>query len=240
VNTRYSSLIVPSIALLLSSTFANAQISRGLVAGSAAIVVDERLSALRASPDLSGKLLRRIGRGRRVTILRQSVSREGIVFYHIAISSRTRGWMQREALISGKRRGDDETLRRLIMASQGFDRIARARIFLDTFPHSRLRPVVLLTYGDAAEEAATRLTRDASRRLNSEQIKAGGAPDFSYYLNYTGLDRYNRQGVKFIFDRADNRFYYDGAAWREVIRRYPRSREAVEARKRLETLSKRN
>jgi hypothetical protein len=146
--------------------------------------------------------------------------------------------MQREALISGKRPGDDLTLLRLIMASQGFDLIARARIFLDTFPRSRLRPIVLLAYGAAAEEAAVRLTRDASRRLNPEEMKAGAAPVSSYFLNYSGLDRYNRQGVGFVFDRAENRFYYDGAAWREILRRYPRSDEAPEARKRLEGLIK--
>jgi len=158
----------------------------------------------------------------------------------VFVTRRTGGWMQREALASGKLPGDDVTLLRLIMASAGFDRIARARIFLDTFPQSGLRPAVLLIYGDAAQEAAARLTRDASRRLDPEEIKAGGAPDFSYFLNYSGLDRYNRQGVKFIFDRAEHRFYYDGAAWRDIIRRYPRSKEAVEARKRLETLNKLN
>ena len=91
---------------------------------------------------------------------------------------------------------------------------------------------MLLIYADAAEEAAVRLTRDASRRLSSEEIKAGGAPDFSYFLIFSGLDRYRRQGVEFIFDRAEKRFYYDGAAWREILRRYPQSDEAVEARKR--------
>jgi hypothetical protein len=240
VNTRFSALIVSSIALfsVLSCTFAKAQTRRSSVAAGTAIVVDERLSVLRASPELSGKLLRRVGRGRKVTILGQSRSKDGIVFYHVSVSSRTRGWMQREALISGKRPGDDVTLLSLIMASDGFDRIARARIFLDTFPKSSLRPVVLLAYGDAAEGAATRLTRDASRRLNSEEIKTGGAPDFSYYLNYSGLDRYNRQGVKFIFDRAEKRFYYDGAAWREILRRHPQSDEVAEARKRLDSLNR--
>jgi TolA-binding protein len=31
--------------------------------------------------------------------------------------------------------------------------------------------------------------------------------------------------------------HYDSASWREIVRRYPRSPEAEEARKRLETLS---
>lgn len=238
MNTRFSSHIICSFALflILPVTFAQAQTRRTAMAGRGAIVVDERLSVLRDSPSFSGKLLRRIGRGRVVTILGQSQSRDGIVFYRVAVSRRTRGWMQREALVSRKRPGDDVNLLRLIKASRGYDRIARARIFLDIFPYSGLRPVVLLIYADAAEEAAVRLTRDASRRLSSEEIKAGGAPDFSYFLNYSGLDRYRRQGVEFIFDRAEKRFYYDGAAWREILRRYPRSNEAVEARKRLETL----
>ena len=236
MNTRFSSHIICSFALflILPVTFAQAQTRRTSTVGRGAIVVDERLSVLRDSPSFSGKLLRRIGRGRVVTIFGQSQSRDGIVFYRVAVTRRTRGWMQREALVSGKRPGDDVNLLRLIKASQGYDLIARARIFLDTFPYSRLRPVVLLIYADAAEEAAVRLTRDASRRLSSEEIQAHGAPDFSYFLNYSGLDRYSRQGVKFIFDRAEKRFYYDGAAWREILRRYPQSDEAFEARKRLE------
>ena len=236
MNTRFSTHIVCSFALflILGVTFAQAQTRRTPLAGRGAIVVDERLSVLRDSPSLYGKLLRRIGRGRVVTILGRSQSRDGIVFYRVAVTRRTRGWMQREALVLGNRRGDDLTLLRLIEASREFDRIARARIFLDTFPYSRLRPVVLLIYAEAAEEAAVRLTRDASRRLSSEEIKAGGAPDFSYFLNYSGLDRYSRQGVKFVFDRAEKRFYYDGAAWREILRRYSQSDEALEARKRLD------
>lgn len=238
MNTHVSFLIICSFALflILPCTFTQAQTHRTPVARGGAIVVDERLSVLRASPSTSGKLLRRIGRGREVKILGQSRSSDGIVFYRVFVTRRTTGWIQREALISGRRPGDDLTLLRLIQASQGFDLIARARIFLDTFQHSRLRPVVLLAYGDAAEEAAVRLTRDASRRLSPEEMKGGGAPIHSYFLNYSGLDRYGRQGVRFVFDRAENRFYYDGSAWREIIRRYPGSKEAIEARKKLETL----
>ena len=97
--------------------------------------------------------------------------------------------------------GDDERLLRLIDASADFDRLARARIFLDAFPHSSFRPVVLLLFGDAAEQAAIKLSHDAVRRLNAEEMQANDAPVFSYSLNYAGLDRYNRQGVRFAFDR---------------------------------------
>ena len=50
---------------------------------------------------------------------------------------------------------------------------------------------------------------------------------------YNGLDRYNKQGVTFIYDRTARTFRYDGASWREIIRRYPQSPEAAEARQRL-------
>jgi len=54
------------------------------------------------------------------------------------------------------------------------------------------------------------------------------------------LDRYNRQGVLFTFDRDVKRFHYDGAAWREIVQRYPNSAEADEARKKLEGTNRAN
>ena len=77
-----------------------------------------------------------------------------------------------------------------------------------------------------------RLSTDAARRMTD----LGNAPEFSYYLNYTGLDRYNRQGIRFVFDKSTKRFHYDGTAWRELIRRYPKTQAAAAAQKRLETL----
>ncbi|HEX6717087.1 MAG TPA: hypothetical protein VF088_08240, partial [Pyrinomonadaceae bacterium] len=129
--------------------------------------------------------------------------------------------------------GDEQRLLRLIERSRGFDRIARARIFLDHFPRSPSRPEVLLLLGDTAEEIAAKLSADAARKLDEG---LSDAPEFSYYLNHTGLDRYNRQGVRFLFDKTAKRFHYDGAAWREVIRHYPHSSEAAEAKKRINLL----
>jgi hypothetical protein len=203
------------------------------VGGRLAVVVDERLAALRAMPQLSGRLVRRLGRGRMVAIRSVKTSSDGIVFFLVNVTSRTHGWIQREAVASPSRAGDDQRLLRLIRASIGFDRIARARIFLDQFPRSPLRPDVLLLLGDTAEDVAVKLSSDATRRL---QEGPSDAPEFSYYLNYTGLDRYNRQRVGFVFDKLTKHFHYDGAAWRELIRRYPRSSEAVEAKKRLNLL----
>jgi hypothetical protein len=121
-------------------------------------------------------------------------------------------------------------LYQLILASEEFDRIARARLFLDFFPRSPLRPTVLLIYALAADVAAEKLSREAQRRLEAKEIEASGAPERSFFLNYVGLDRFNRQGIRFEYEPAEKRLRYDGAAWREILRRYPRSLEAEKAR----------
>ena len=202
-------------------------------AGRVAVVVDERLSALRATPELSGALVRRVSRGGLVGIITAKTSRDGVVFYKVNISRRTIGWMQRDAVVTHTRPGDDARLLKLIKASEDFDAIVRARIFLDYFRASRLRPEVLMLYSLTAEAVAAQLSQDARRRLDENEMLAGGAPLFSYFLNYSGLDRYNRQGVNFVFDQAHKRFKYDGEGWRELVHRYPHSPQAAEARKRL-------
>jgi hypothetical protein len=229
-----------SVACLLASV-AQAQVQQrraatAVAGGQRAVVVDERLAALRESPELSARLLQRMSRGRKLTITGSRRAADNLTFYRVALTKRTVGWVQSEAVISPSRKEDDERLLRLIRGSEEFDLIARAYIFLELFPKSPLRPTVLLLYADAAEAASARLSRDASRRLDAHEMQAGGAPDFSYFLNYNGLDRYNRQGLSFIFDRDGRQFHYDGAAWREIVRRYPQSPEAAAARKRLDAL----
>ena len=194
-----------------------------------AIVVDERLSVLRSAPGFSAPLARRLGRGRVVRILESRRARDGI-FYRVAVTRRTRGWIQREAVIAPRQPGEDERLLRLINSSVDFDRLVRARIFLDAFPRSTLRPIVLLSFGQEATRAAGKLSRDAARRLSSENVKDTGAPISSYFLNYSGLDRYHRQGIIFTFDHATKQFHYNGGSWRELLRRYPSSPQASEAK----------
>jgi hypothetical protein len=227
VSCLLFAFLFPTIALA---------VKRAPAGGRIAIVVDERLSALRLTPELSGKLLRRIGRGGLVAVRGEKRTREGVVFYRVNVTSRTSGWLQRDAVASPSRQGDDGRLLRLIKGSEDFDRIARSRLFLDYFRLSELRPEVLMIYAVAAEESAAHLSRDAGRRLDLKEMNAGGAPHSSYYLNFNGLDRYNRQGITFIFDAEAKRFQYDGEAWQELIHRYPRSPQAAEARKRLEAL----
>jgi hypothetical protein len=139
-------------------------------------------------------------------------------------------------LVAGWRPNDDERLLRLIAGPDEFERLARCRIFLDTFPHSPLRPTVLLLYSQAAEEAAAQLSRQAQRQFERNEVTEKAAPLFSYFLNYSGLDRYNRQGARFVFDEATKSFHYDGAALREILRRNPQSKEASAARAMLEKL----
>jgi len=231
--------IVLLVGLLLAATCASATFAQKRhvpPGGNLAVVADERLAALRVAPNLSARLIRRLGRGSLVSVRGSIRNREGVPFSHVAVTRRTAGWIQSEALVSSGRTGDDQRLAHLIGGTDEFERIARARIFLETFPRSALRPRVLLALGDAAEEAAQQLSREATRRFERREIPTDGAPEFSYYLNYSGLDRYNRQGVTFTLDRPRKQFHYDGAAWREIVRKYPDSAEAVEAKQRLAKL----
>lgn len=230
-HTLWSRRAVP-LCVLLIVIFLSAEITfaKGPTGGRLAIVVDERLAALRRAPQLNGVLVRRLGRGRRVAIRGSRTTPDGVVFLLVNVTSRTHGWIQREAVVSERSAGDDQRLVDLIKASSGFDQIVRARIFLGHFPRSPFRPAVLLLFGNTAESQAADLSRDAAKRLNGT---TGAAPEFTYFLNYTGLDRYNRQGVRFVFDRATRSFHYDGVAWRELLRRYPNTPEALEARRRL-------
>lgn len=216
---------------------AQANKRRAPAGGQRAIVVDERLAALRAEPSLTAPLVQRLGRGRLVAVMGAPRVRDGISFYRVAVTSRTRGWLQADSLVTSLRAHDDARLLRLIQASDDFERIARARIFLDEFPRSPLRPTVLLLMGTEAEAAATQLSRDAARRLPETKLPTDGAPLHSYLLNYNGLDRFNRVGVGFVLDHATKRFQYDGEAWRELVRRYPHSPEAEQARARLRTVA---
>ncbi|HSQ19602.1 MAG TPA: hypothetical protein VLR92_04430 [Blastocatellia bacterium] len=232
-HSRSSIIRLFILVLLMAASDAFAQRPRIPSGGHLAVVADERLAALRGTPEPSARLLRRLNRGRFVSIRGSSRSRDGLLFYQVAVTRRTSGWLQSEAVVSSWRSGDDKRLFQLLEGADEFERVARARIFLNLFRRSPLRPRVLLIYGDAAEEAAAKLSREAERRFERRELPAEGAPEFSYYLNYSSLDRYNRQGVTFTFDRTNKRFHYEGWAWREIVRRHPKSLEAGEAGKRL-------
>lgn len=237
VSTTFVSVALIVYCASFINTSVSAQQRRAPEGGQRAVVVDERLAVLRDAPDLSANLLHRMSRGRMVAIRGARRSPDGVTFYRVVVTRRTGGWIQSDAVVSPAHKDGDARLLRLIQSSEDFDSLARARIFLDMFQRSPLRPTVLMLYGEEAEKVAVKLSRDANRRLDEKEMAANGAPVFSYFLNYSGLDRYRRQGIVFNFDRATKQFHYDGASWREIVRRYPHSPEVVEARKRLDALS---
>lgn len=200
-----------------------------------AVVVDERLAVLRVEPSFYARSIQRMRRGRIVTIsgLKEA---DGVTFYRINAAPNGSGWVQAEAVAGKFRRGDDARLAKLVQSSEGFEQIDRAQIFLETFNDSPLRPAILLLMGDLMEETALKLSTEATRRLDRREMAASGAPLHSFYLNYVSLDRYKRLGINFLFNPNAKLFHYDGANWREIIKKSPQSNEAVEAQKRLDSL----
>jgi len=200
-----------------------------------AVVVDERLAVLRAQPSLFSEAIQRMRTGRLVSISGSKVS-DGVTFYRVSVPPDNFGWVQSEAVFGKYRRGDDERLARLVQASEGFEQIERAAIFLEIYKNSLLRPAILLLFGDLSEDAALKMSGDATRKLDRREMAASGAPLHSFYLNYVSLDRYRKLGINFVFNPSAKLLHYDGASWREITGKFPKSSEAAEAQKRLDSL----
>ena len=199
-----------------------------------AFVVDERLSALRREAALKSEVRQRLRLGRPLYILEhRGPGNEEPGFFRVAVTRRTRGWIHQSAVaIPGRKGEDDRVIALMTGARDGVDRIALGKLFIERFPSSRLAPRALLMMGDEADRAATSLGARARRRLDGaagEQLKVR-----DLFLNDPGLDRYSRLKINFDFDEATGRYAYDGRAFREILRRYPLSSEAPQARSRLE------
>lgn len=204
--------------------------------GKTAVVVDEKLSALREAPSLYAVPIQRMRRGRRVhiTAVRES---GGVKFFRVDAMPSATGWIQSEAVFGTFRSGDEDRLATLVQAASGFDQIELAVTFLEMYPRSQLRPSVLLLFGDLVETTAVKLSRDAGRRINRREIAATAAPEHTYYLNFVSLDRYRRLGIVFVFNKETRRFHYNGASWKEIVEKYPSASEVAEAQKRLDSLT---
>lgn len=203
--------------------------------GSSAVVMDETLSVLRSKPSLFAEPVQRMRRGRKVQILGLAEA-DGVKFFRVSAPPGSMGWVQADALFGRFREGDDARLARLIQASKGFDQIELASAFFELYPQSQFRPAILLLFGDLIEDAATKLSKDASSRLDRREMAASAAPMHSYYLNFNMLDRYRRLGIIFLFNPNTRTYHYEGTSWREVIAKYPAAGEAAESQKRLDTL----
>jgi hypothetical protein len=217
-----------------SKRYQGPTVNRREGAGSA-VVIDETLSVLRETPSLFSQPVQRMRRGRRVQIL-GSREADGITFLKVAALPSGSGWVQADAVFGNFRKGDEERLARLVQASDGFDQLEIATEFLDLYPRSALRPSILLLFGDVVEEAAVKLSRDASNRLSRREMAATAAPLHSYFLNFVSLDRYRKLGIVFQFNSSNRTFHYDGKSWAEVAAKFPQSPEAAEAQKRLDAL----
>lgn len=231
---RFITVAVCLTALMLSSasgqTFKIKKRNKN-IPGQRAIVYDERLSALRTQPDVKAQLISRLHRDREVGIIGAARSMKGGPdFFPIAVSRNMRGWIVAEALARPQRTQDAKRLMNLIEDTKDdFTRTRLARLAADQFRGMSVAANALLTLGKAAEQASIKLSRDARKRAGEpDEVTDKNLSERDFMLNYVGLDRYNKLGVTFNYD--SDRLIYDGAAYREILQKYPRSAEAVEAR----------
>ena len=200
-----------------------------------AFVVDDRLSPLRREPRTKGEIIQRLRLGRALYILesRKATNSEP-PFFRVAVTRRTRGWIHHAAVAVSSRAAEDARVIALIEeVRDGLDRITLCKLFLERFATSRFVPRALLLMAEEADRAATSLVARANRR-----IQGSGGHEISLselYLNDAGLDRYSRLRISFDFDETAGRYKYDGKAYREILRRFPKSQEASVARTRLES-----
>lgn len=233
---RQSSRLIPGLILFLSITSipAQAQTRRKVyVPGQRAIVVDERLSVLRTQPDIKATMLQRLRRGRAIGILASRKTKGGEIFWRVAVSRNVRGWVLAESAVKAGSVVDAERLLKLIEDSDDeFIKARLAKLCADEFRLTIVAPRCLLKLIETAELVAERLTRDAKRRIG-DQEPGTGLNKRAYFLNFAGLDRYNRIGVMFDYNAEADKIVYDGEAFLSLQRRYPKSAEALALKDKL-------
>ena len=229
-----SVLMVPEWNVRAQSPAAQTQKPRwnvsanGRVRFAKAYVVDQRLSALRREPNLRSTVLQRLRVARAVYVLQSRIA-DQTRFYRVAVTRRTRGWIHESAIAVPGRLGQDQRVLELItIADDPIDRLTLCKLFIDRFKYSTLVPRALLLMGEEADRAATSLIGRASRRLARGSGRLQGRMR-DLYLSDSGLDRYSKLNVFFAFDETSRMYEYDGWAYREILRRYPRSEEAEKA-----------
>jgi hypothetical protein len=154
-------------------------------------------------------------------------------FYRVAVTRRTRGWIHESAIAIPGRSGDDQRVIDLIpLGDDPIERLTLCKLFVDRFKMSPLVPKALLLMAKEADRAASSLLGRSRRRLSNVSDLNLRARDL--YLTDSGLDRYSKLSVRFDFDEANHKYEYDGRAYLEIIRLYPKSKEAELARVWLE------
>lgn len=187
-----------------------------------AVVVDAGLAALRKSPTAQGELKQRLRVGRKLYVLSQTRTRNGQIYYWVAVTRRTRGWIDARALVRSGTRGDDGRLWKLIVAeSNRFEQLRLCQIFFSLFRQSKVMPQVLWQLAETAQAEARTLNSRIQRR--AKEASASENADLAAYIeNDVGLDRYNRLGIIFQFRSDKGELVYDGWALRQLQKRFPK------------------
>lgn len=206
---------------------------------SKAFVIDDRLSALRREPGLQSEVIHRLRLGRSVYIIASAKPKAEPRFCRVAVTRRTRGWILESALATQGKAGEDRRIMKLIEGMKdGLDRISLCRLLLDRFGQSRLVPRALLLMGEEADRAAQALTQRARKRLADTSQESLNASARDYFLNDVGLDRYSKLHIVFDFNEATSEYVYDGRAYGELVRRFPKNEEAETARQRIDVVKR--
>jgi hypothetical protein len=208
-----------------------------------AFVVDDRLSALRQRADIKSPVMRRLRLGRPVYVIEsRGAKNDQPRFYRVAQTRRTRGWIHEAAIAIPARPGEDARVLRLIenrfsereTVTEIFDRMLLCKLVIEQFGNSKLIPKAMALLAGDAERTASLLNRTAQRRPKRVDQETDRASLSDLYLGDASLDRYTRLGVHFDYLEKSGEYLYDGQAHRELLKRFPKSEEAAEARRQLE------
>jgi len=199
-----------------------------------AYVFDDRFSVVRSRPDAESGFLRRLRPGHRIFIAINSPDLGRAKFRRVTVSRNLSGWILAAAIAAPGVPGDDQKLFRYAESQPRDKGILALRILTTHFTRSRLRAAALLRLGQLAEEEARQLSIRANRKLTREELALpDGLEEMDLFANYRGLDHFAAQGIRFAYLAEKDHFVYNGDAYKEIVRRFPESAEAVTAREKL-------
>lgn len=207
-----------------------------------AFVVDDRLSALRRDADLKSPVMRRLRLARPVYVIAsRGAKNDQPKFYRVAETRRTRGWIHDAAIAIPAVVGEDARVMRLIeerfsekeSAIEIFDRMLLCKLVIEKFGNSKFVPKAMLWLAEDAERAAALLSRAVQKHPKKLDEASDRASLRDYYLSDASLDRYTRIGVHFNYLEKSGEYLYDGQAHRDLLKRFPQSEQAAQARRQL-------
>jgi hypothetical protein len=173
--------------------------------GARAVVVDDRYSVLREQPDLQGRIVQRLGRGRVVGLLATVRNQRGERFHRLAISRKRSGWIYELAIVrTGSRRDAARMIDLIEETPDDFTRISLARICQREFRGMDQSMEAGRLIATTAPRVAAKLTQEARRRIGDPPP----ADRRSLFLSFVGLDRYNRIGVLFDYDEQSDQLVF--------------------------------